>query len=40
LRSPSWLQLLNGLADAFEADVAAEHNHGFKERRRILASAD
>ncbi len=29
-----------GLADAGEADLAAEDNHGFKERRRVLASAD
>jgi hypothetical protein len=29
-----------GLADAGEADFAAEDGHGFKERRRVLASAD
>ena len=29
-----------GLADAFEAHLAAEHGHGFKERRRVFASAD
>ncbi len=29
-----------GLAYAGEADVAAKHDHGFKERGRVLASAD
>ncbi len=29
-----------GLADAFEANLAAEHNHGFKKRRRVLAPAN
>ena len=28
------------MADAFEADVAAQDGHGFKERRRVFASAD
>jgi hypothetical protein len=28
------------LVDSFEADLAAEDNHGFKERRGVLASAD
>ena len=34
------LQAVFGLADASETDVAAENGHGFKEWRRILASAD
>ena len=34
------LQVVFGLLDALEADIAAEDNHGFKERRRILASAN
>ena len=29
-----------GLADAFQAHVAAQNGHGFKQRRRILAAAD
>ena len=29
-----------GLADAGEANLAAEDNHGFKKRRRVFASAD
>jgi hypothetical protein len=29
-----------GLADAGQAEVAAEDDHGFKERRRVFASAD
>ena len=29
-----------GLTEAGEAEVAAEDGHGFKERRRVLASAD
>ena len=29
-----------GLADAGEAQLAAEDNHGFKQRRRVFASAD
>jgi hypothetical protein len=33
------LKFFLGLADAFEAEVAAKHNHGFKKQRRVLASA-
>ena len=29
-----------GLADSFEANFAAEDGHGFKQRRRVFASAD
>src|ERR1039458_8706732 len=29
-----------GLLDAGEAELAAEDNHGFKERRRVFASAN
>jgi hypothetical protein len=29
-----------GLAEAGEADIAAEDSHGFKERRRVFTSAD
>jgi hypothetical protein len=34
------LQFDFSLAYAFEAEVAAEDDHGFKERRGVLASAD
>ena len=34
------LKAIFGLADALKADLAAEDNHGFKERRSVLASAD
>jgi len=33
------LQAFFGLADACEADVAAQNGHGFKQGRRVLASA-
>ena len=29
-----------GFLDAGEADIAAKDDHGFKERRRVFASAD
>jgi hypothetical protein len=28
-----------GLFDALDANIAAEHNHGFKKRRRVFAAA-
>src|SRR6476660_5573616 len=34
------MELGFSLADAFEADVAAEDGHGFKKRRRVLTPAD
>jgi hypothetical protein len=34
------LQAFFGLADACEAELAAEDGHGFKERRRVFTSAD
>jgi len=34
------LQVGLGLLDASEADIAAEDDHGFKERGRVFASAD
>jgi hypothetical protein len=34
------LQAGFGLVDAGEAEFAAEDGHGFKERRRVFASAD
>ena len=35
----SVLNLRNGLGDTFQAKLTAQHFHGLKERRRILASA-
>jgi hypothetical protein len=40
LRLTERLQAGCGLADAGEAEIAAEDGHGFKERRGVLASAD
>jgi hypothetical protein len=34
------LQAGFGLADAGEAEIAAEDGHGFKERRGVFSSAD
>jgi hypothetical protein len=34
------VEVFFGLAEAGEAEVAAEDRHGFKERRGIFASAD
>src|SRR3984957_18429853 len=39
-RSTERLKALFGLADACETYLAAEHNHGFKQRRCILAPTD
>src|ERR1039457_5755379 len=40
LCSTKRLEAVLGLPDALEADLAAQDDHGFKKRRRILASAD
>jgi len=40
LRSAERLQAFFGLQDADEAQFATEDSHGFKERRRVFASAD
>jgi hypothetical protein len=34
------LKAFFGLANALKANFVAENNHGFKERRRVLASAN
>ncbi len=34
------MQAVFGLADSFQADFAAEDDHGLKQRRRVFASAD
>ena len=40
LRLTEHFKLGFGLLNASEAHIAAEDNHGFKERRRVLAPAD
>jgi hypothetical protein len=34
------IEVFFGLADAGEADFAAQDDHGFEERRGVLAAAD
>ena len=40
MNSDEQFEVFFGLADAGEADFAAQHDHGFEERRGVLAAAD